>query len=337
MEEAIMIENESEINFSPEEIENFKRKCQIALKAVKEAIQFLNIPENSPKDFQGKNQRFNTYYQNAGDNITLSIELNPFMTVGAVHLSLGHIALELLDDLEILFSDSEAAALFEISDSQKENIIHDRLVSLIVAFILHAPIVLYHSLYQAVGESVINNINKIVEPLFRKDNDELGEGNYLNLLPNNKLNDIVSRFPKSNFRLLNYVEIIDNEFKEYRKNVYRGRKALLTPERFDNLFKEYEEIRITYKIIKKAYYQKKGAYEITYPNATMEDWEMHWEKYLTEEFPFYTFTKTDTERKPSELANQHLAKEYDYHPARIEKKVIESRALAKLREKIKSL
>jgi hypothetical protein len=328
-----MSEVSNNVSFSPQEIDEFNRKTTLAINVAREAVQRMNIPKDSPAETQEQNPYWKVFYQDVGDNIGLSILLNPLTTKANFQCSLGHTVLELVDDLETLLSDAEAMRLFQVSEEEKDEVIFERLVGLTITYIGHLPVVLYHSLYQAVNESMINHIKKIVEPLYRQELEFSDRENALNLLPNNSLNDIVKLFPNLDFRLLKYLEITDKQYKDYRKNVYSNRQVFLTPERFENLHHEYDLIRADFQKIKKEFEKRRDAYFLINPNAGNDDWNKHWEKYLEENFPLLSYSYLDRERTPSELAYRYLANDLDYHPDTIERKVIESRALAKERRR----
>ncbi|MBK8302974.1 MAG: hypothetical protein IPK98_06080 [Chloracidobacterium sp.] len=133
--------------------------------------------------------------------------------------------------------------------------------------------------------------------------------------------------------LLNYLEIIEKEFAEYRKGVNLNRQVYLTPDRTENLYLEYDDLRIKFKEIKKEFKLRRSAYFITHPAKGDADWDQHWESYLEGAFPSLTFSQNDFERTPSELAYRYLAGQFDYHPDTMERKVFESRSIAKERSK----
>lgn len=318
---------------SKEEIETFTRQKALAIKIAKEALKRANIPVDSPAEYQGTNLRWNSFYQETDGNIVLSVELNPLTTRAIIHSALGQPVLEMLRDLENLLSDSEAIQFFDVSEEERDEVIFERLVGMTISYISYLPIVLYHSFYQATGEAIINHIKKIVEPLYRMEADSKSGAMPLNIIPNNSLMDIVKRFPKVDFALLNYLEIIDKEFTEHRKAVRLNRQVFLTPDRNENLYLEYDDLRIKFKEIKKEFKLRRPAYFMTHPTKGDADWDQHWEAYLEEAFPSLTFSQNDKERTPSELAYRYLASQFDYHPDTMERKVFESRSIAKERSK----
>ena len=151
-----MSEEQNENQFLPEEIKNYERQVALAIRVAKEAVKRLNIPESSPNDYQGTNLRWNVFYQDVGNNVVLSIELNALTSRGIIHCSLGQTVLEMLGDLETLLSDAEAMRIFEVIEAEKDEVIFERLVGLTSTYISYLPLVLYHSLHQAVSESKIN-------------------------------------------------------------------------------------------------------------------------------------------------------------------------------------
>ncbi len=199
-------------------------------------------------------------------------------------------------------------------------------------YINHLPIVLFHSFYQSVKGSLISNIKTIVEPNYKESWAIAGKPKAFTLLLTKRLTDLIKLFPEPRYELLNYVESIDKEFAEYRHNSLKSMRHARTPERMSNLHLEYDQIRINYKRIKKDYKLQRDAYFRVNVNAHENSGLKYWKAYLHKNFQTLSFSQTDLERTPGELAYIHLGKQLGYSSGTVETKVGDSRTSAKERK-----
>jgi hypothetical protein len=314
------------------EFERYERQGNIALEASREAIKRLNITEFSPDTYNRSDSPWNVLFQDVGDDIMLNIELNPDMNTANVTCTLRYTAAEMLDDLERIFSTPEALELFDFNPLEKDEIILETLIKLLMNYISHLPIVLFHSFYQSVKESVISNIKTLVEPDYKESWAIAEKPKAFTLLPTKRLTDLIKLFPGPRYELLNYVESVDKQYAEYRHNSLKSMQHARTPERMANLHVEYEQIRKTYQRIKKEYQLEHDAYSRINVKAREISWLKHWKAYLTKNFKTFPFSKADLNRTPSELAYIYLGKQLGYSSGTVEAKVVNSRAFAEERK-----
>jgi hypothetical protein len=324
---------ENETQPSPEEVRNFERMFNLALKIAKEAVELVGIPKFSPDDHQFTNQRWSVYYHTVEKDLILNIEFNPLMTTGVLNISLAFVVLEVLREVEDLLSNQTAREFFDVEDSQLESVIYERTLEITLSYIYHFPIVIYHSFYQALNESIINQIKKFVEPDLREHwaNSEVPKD--FSLVPEDNLSNIVELFPDADLEMLRYLEATEREFSTYRKAAFSDRKVWLTPQALMKLPDEYEQLRSEYTIAKKEYKSERQAFFKINRRAELEDWEEHWSEYSDENFPNLFLTQEIPNYAPSALSYRHLAEKYNFSPGYMEKLVINAREQSKNKER----
>lgn len=325
--------NESASN----DITDLERQKRLAVRAAREAVQRLNIPEVFRGEYRNSNQRWNRFYQDFGDNIVLGIELNPLTSTGIINCSLGHTVLEILADLEKLLAEPKAKDLFEITDPELDEFVFKILVDITAVYLDQLPITLYHAFYQAVDESIVSHVKTVIEPLYIEDWINQGKPKEFSLLPTKRVGDLMELFPDAEFHLLNYVGIEDSELNEYGKAILSKRGLERNPERMKNLHLEYDQLRAQFKQIKKEFDEQRQAYFRVHLRASESDWNDHWKSYLNENFPLLHYGQNDVERPPSELAYRYLSAILEYHPDTVETKVRQARALAKERSRTENI
>lgn len=289
---------------SAEEVADHERLVGIALDAAREALRRLGIPMDSP-DESRIGDRWRAYYKEVENDIHITIQLDRLTPQGVVNFSLGQFVLGMLRDIESAFSDDHVLERFEIKEGEKSDLIFERLVGFSRSYISYLPIVLYHSFHQAAMESIVNHIRKELEPDLRDDPELSETGKTFDLFPNKVFEDLEKLAPNTELGFLEYLQITDREFSEYRGTIWNDRKVFLTPERYAQLPAEYEELRKRYWEIKRQYKHDRDAFS-TFNRGNTEDWDKHWNKIMAEDFPFSTFTPLDLERTPSELAAGRL-------------------------------
>lgn len=255
------------------------------------------------------------------------------MTTANVTCTLRYTAAEMLDDLEKIFSTPQAFELFDFDPLEKNEVVIETLIGLLVNYISLLPVILCHSFYQSVKESVISNIKTIIEPDNKENWTVSGKPKAFTLLPTMRLTDLIKLFPGPKYELFNYVETVDKDLTEYRQRSLKKKQHTRTPERMSNLHLEYDQIRINYKRIKKDYKLQRDAYFRVNVNAHENSWLKYWKAYLYKNFQTLSYSQTDLERKPAELAFIHLGKQLGYNSGTVERKVLEARMLAKERTK----
>lgn len=320
-----------ETNIASEGDEIFERQLAFAQRISNEVIEATGIPQGPATDKFPAGRRWRLFYANVNGNIVVSIELRPQGVGVLVHAGLTFTVLRMLQDLELLLDDGAARELFKITnDEELENSLFNRMMGLSISYISHLPTVLYHAFTLATTEAIIGDIKKVVEPIYKYEDEEADARN-LDLLPNNELGDILRRFPNVDLQLLKELDSADREFVDYRKAARSGRKVWLTPEIFENLGQMFEEFRIGYAAVKKDYLKLRDAYALVHKNKSLDGWGDHWAEYVETTHREYIFSPNDIERTPSELAYRHLGRLYDYNEKTIERKVVESRAAARAR------
>lgn len=309
-------------------------QVQLALRAAREALQRLNIPEISLGEYRASNLRMYRFYEDRGNDIVLGIELNPLTSSGIIHCSLHQTVLEILYDLENLLSEPAGCELFELEGSEINEFLYKNLVDLTAVYLLQLPIVLYHAFYQAVNESIVSHLKAVIEPVYSEDWLKRGKRKGFSMVPTKRVGDLVKLFPGVEFRLFNYVGIEDGELSEYRKAVLSKQGIQRNPHRMSNLHVEYDLLRAQFSKVKKEYVKEREAFSRVFPRAQEEEWISHWNGYLNRTFPALYYSEIDVERTPSELAYRHLGEILEYHPDTVEVKVRTARAIARERSRI---
>lgn len=309
------------------QLKSIEELFALASKIGHEALTVSGIPEGEPDEFPASDRRWQMSFRMSDEHIVLTIQVQSRVSRVLLHSGFTQPIVYVLRDLDLLLMDPSARELFKIrNDEEFEDSLYSRALGIVVAYLHHLPVVLYHSFSQAMSEAIVGDVKKVVEPLYR-DEDENEQPVELNLLPKKQLSDLFRRFPHIDFELLKYLDFTDREFTDHRKNAKSSRKALLTPQEMETLADKYEELRLTYAKVKKEYKELGEAYRLIHRNA--DGWAAHWENHLEEHYPLLQFSGREAERTPGELASRHLARVFDYNPKVMERKISESRAIGR--------
>jgi hypothetical protein len=283
------------------------RQPQVALEIAKEAVKLANIPQQISYKAEFTNPYWYVSYKELNKDIILTIHLQG-ATKTILDTSLGYIALLILGELELLLSNEKALKLFAAEESEHESEIFRIAVDLTRSYIDYLPLVAYHSFHQALNESLISHIKKIVDYDMRRYLEEIGEPNKkFTLLPNNKLSDIIKLFPDINFELLPFLERKLEEFSVYRKASFGDRQVWLTPETFAELPANYEKLKLQYKEAKKQYkIEYRELRKVNRRSSFEDDWKKHWEEYANKNFPDVVYYDELLNYSAAELAQRQI-------------------------------
>ena len=323
-----MSEEQNDSKISSVEVENNNRQLALAIQIARQAVINLKIPE-----FTGRggfvNQRWNVFYLDKGNDISLGVEFNPPITSSMLYTSLGHVAWRMLREINLLLSNSEVLNSLGVEELDRESTIYDKTLVLTTDYIVRLPMVIYHSFHQTVNEVLVSHVKKFVEYDLREHWESLGFPKDYSLVPENNLNNLVKLFPEVSFELIPHLEIIDEEFSAYRKAAFSDRKIWLTPQVFSKLPDDYEQFQIQYKKARKEHNSLKKAYFKVNRRATFEDWDKHWVETSSQDFPNLFLAHETQNYTPSQLAYRHLAQSFGFSADYMEKLVINARKQAK--------
>ncbi|MEO6655600.1 MAG: hypothetical protein ABIO36_05915 [Pyrinomonadaceae bacterium] len=312
---------------SQEEVENFGRQVELSRKIAKKAFEELGIPKDVPEDYPQGGARWRLYSGEHEEELVLSIQFDLFGSEMVMHVRFSRSIQTLLDELEKLLADPSARMYFDVEDADVEDVVFDRILDLSKGYIRYLPPAFFHAFCQVTSEVIIDHIKKVVEPMYRWD-DLDGVGDPIKLLPTNNLSDLSDRFPDVDFLLFRFLKETEDQLGDFRKDLRRGRKVYLTHERFKNLNEEYTKLRRDYEQVKKKFKEQRDAYAVLHADS-LAGWTAHWDAYMEKFHADLSFSHNNYERAPSQLAYRHLAWRYDYSEKTMERKVIESRTLAK--------
>jgi hypothetical protein len=295
----------------PEDLE----KWELAVTVLKAAVREAGAQDVSEYKGEPLNLRWHLFFQEFPNDVVLKILVQGLF--GKIHADVSLLipAKWVVDEVERVLNGPDANRLLDFTEPDRPEILRENAKMILTSLVHRIPLIAFHTLSEALRDSVESHVKTYVEPLLKEHWQSLGLPKDYTVTPSKEFADAL--------------QDVDEQFKILRKQLSGNKRARLTEERRANLGTEHDELRIAYDAAKNYYNQTRTAFFLGKRNRTLNEWEEEWGTSSVRIFPslFYRCLREIGSYQPFELAHMHLADFYGYSPQYVAKLVSQSASL----------
>jgi hypothetical protein len=305
------------------------KRLELAVVLSKEVVYEADFPNAwNYVENEKYEQGYRIYKRVKDDNVLIFAEVKTEFGIVKIEFSLITVALNILNLFEKLYSKEQAnevlkstvvkqlerqkidiLTLLKVKESEIEENIREKSKYVLDLFVKNTPFFTRHAQVDALSASVFGFFQHVIKPELKEHWENLNLPKNFNLITNAE----IDRYRES--------------YIDQRRLFLGDKKQLLTPDKFQNLANEAEELRLMYSKEKHIYLNAQKEFHAANKGVPKTLREKQWSEFKFEKFPHLNVQalKVIETRPPSELARIHLADFYGYEEHAMRKLILKSR------------